>query len=116
MKPAPAIRVTKRSYAFGLFLLTGYLPSGVDMRWRDRAGPPHISLCGAESAQTPPRWILSCGHTMAPAEAARWKAAGLMQDAAPDKFGRPALEAGPQLPYWAAHAFHGLRHARWGHP
>jgi hypothetical protein len=111
------VRANKRTYAIGLYLLSGWLPWGVDLdrrRGRPEAATPSIPLCAPLFSRGQARWIVCCGHTLSTAEVERWKAAGLMVDGEPDARGRPCVVAGPGLERWLGAAFNGLHARRWG--
>ena len=108
------VKRTKRSFSIGFYLLSGWLPWGVDFGNPDADAPPSLSLCGVESGHGPREWILCCGHTIGPAEMSRWMEAGLVQPGPPDKFSRPTVIAGPHLRAWVLAAWEGLTARSWG--
>lgn len=101
------VKANKRTYAIGLYLLSGFTPWGVELIRRE-GEPPALSLC------RPREWIMCCGHVLRTHEVERWKAAGLVIDGPPDRFDRPTIVAGPRLEAWVSAAFHQLRARTWG--
>lgn len=103
------IKANKRTYAIGLFLLTGWTPWGVKLLWSG------ISLVGGESGKKGgAEWIMCCGHVLSRAEMDLWIAEELAAPDEPDRFGRPQVKAGPKLERWLGVAFEGLRAKTWG--
>lgn len=106
------IRPNKVRFAIGVYLLSGYLPWGVD--FRDEMGTaPALPRCQTDRGY---KWILCCGHTLNDRQIAAWRAAGLVMDGPPDKGGRPTVIAGPRLNKWLGDAWHHLVARSWGSP
>ena len=105
------VRANKRTFAFGQYLLSGFLPWGTDFREAD-GGPPRIVRV-ARPGTSRSRWPLCCGQVLTDAEVDRWKALGLAIDGPLSARGNPTIIAGPRLETWVSDAWHGLRARRW---
>lgn len=99
----PLTSPCKRSFAIGFYLLTGFLPWGVDFR-RDGVAE-RLIRCVDESGQSPARWILCCGHALSDREVDAWKAEGLAAEGTPDRLQRRTLVRGSALERWVSNAW-----------
>lgn len=101
-----SVRANIRTYAIGVYLLSGWTPWGVHLT---ESGGGRLILRGG-------RWIMCCGHALRRHEVERWLLAGLVVEGPADRLGHPTIIAGPRLSSWVSGAFHGLRARRWGQP
>ena len=102
------LRFTKRNYAFGLYLRTGWAPWGIDLR---SAGPGIMPRYPGGTSEITgrrerPHWIMCCGHTMSDTEAQRWFDACVATEGVPTKYGWRTMVAGPNLEQWLSHCWH----------
>jgi hypothetical protein len=89
---ARRIKPTRRRLNIMSTLATGWMPWGV----KDEPDSGKMPLCTNE-------YIICCGCTMKPKEAAEFVEKGLLQPGEPDRFGRPTLvitEAGRSWLGW----------------
>lgn len=102
------VRPNKRRFTVASYLLSGFLPWGVDFRREGQ--PPSIGRWPAKGGRN---WPLCCGCVLTDAEVTDWIAEGLMSEGEPGPNGNRRVVAGPQLERWLSDAWHGLTVQRW---